>query len=124
MKYTWTAASDDKSWNDKATRLFDTQEDCYADMMDHAVNKMKWNVDWQDVVEGQNLIENGGLKKTNEVGKYAGYIGYDVKFMPHKIVHTSYSGTYTYEIVTVADEGEKPVEKREESTRNKYISVC
>jgi hypothetical protein len=120
MKYTWTAASDDKVWNDKATRLFDTQEDCYADMMDHAVNKMKWNVDWEDVVEGQNIIENGGLKKTNEVGKYAGYIGYDVKFMPHKIVHTSYSGTYTYEIVTVADEGEKPVEKREERLDNEY----
>ena len=120
MKYAWTAKSDDGCFEDKSEKVFNTQEECYMDMMNHAIDKMKWNVEYEDVIEGQNIIENGGLKKTNEVGKYAGYIGYDVKFMPHKIVHTSYSGTYTYEIVTVADEGEKPVEKREESTRNKY----
>lgn len=123
MKYTWTAQDDENCWNDKATRVFDTQEECYADMMDHAVDKMKWNVDWDDVIDGQDIIENGGLKKTNEVGKYAGYIGYDVKFMPHKIVHHSYSGTYTYEIVTVADEGDKPMEKREERSEQDKISA-
>lgn len=103
MKYTWKAESDDGVWTDKATRVFDTQEECYADMMDNAVNKMKWNVEYSDVIEGQILSEKNGLTKTDENAECGGYIGYEAKFMPHKIVHTSYSGTYTYEIVPVAD---------------------
>lgn len=98
MKYLWTANSDDGCFEDKSEKVFDTQAECYMDMMEHAVNKMKWNVDYQDVIEGQSILEKDGIKQTNEVGKHAGYVGYEVKFMPHKIVHTSYSGTYTYEI--------------------------
>lgn len=107
MKYLWTAKSDDDCFHDKSDRVFDTQEECYNDMMEHAVDKMKWNVDYWDVIDGQNILEKNGIKQTNEVGKDAGYIGYEVKFMPHKIVHTSYSGTYTYEIVTKEDEDKK-----------------
>ena len=76
MKYAWTAKSDDGCFEDKSEKVFNTQEECYMDMMNHAIDKMKWNVEYEDVIDGQNLIENGGLKKTNEVGKYAGYIGY------------------------------------------------
>lgn len=107
MKYAWTAKSDDGCFEDMSEKAFDTQEECYTDMMVHAVNKIKWNVDYWDVIDGQNILEKNGIKQTNEVGKDAGYIGYELKFMPHKIVHTSYSGTYTYEIVTKEDEDKK-----------------
>lgn len=68
------------------------------DMMEHAVNKMKWNVEYSDVQEGQHLIDNNGLIRTDEKSMQGGYVGYEARFYPHKIVHTSYSGTYTYEI--------------------------
>lgn len=98
MKYIWTANSDDGCFEDKSEKAFDTQEECYMDMMNHAVNKMKWNVEYCDVTEGQHLIDDNGLMRTDEESMLDGFIGYEVRFYPHKIVHTSYSGTYTYEI--------------------------
>ena len=98
MKYLWTANSDDGCFEDKSEKAFDTQEECYMDMMNHAVNKMKWNVEYSDVMEDQHLIDDNGLIRTDEKSMQGGYIGYEARFYPHKIVHTSYSGTYTYEI--------------------------
>lgn len=80
MKYTWKATSDDGCYEDKGRRWFDTQKEAYEDMREYALEKMQWNTEWEDVDENNTL-------------------GYEVHFSRNKIVHESYSGTYTYEIV-------------------------
>jgi hypothetical protein len=86
IKYKWIASSDDGVYIDESEKIFDTENDCYNDMRNSALEKMKWNtefdVDFLDVEDGD-------------------YIGYRVKFFKNKIIHTSYSGTYTYEIVAI-----------------------
>ena len=82
-KYYWVANSNDGAFYNESSRTFTTIEDCYNDMRDNALEKMKWNTnykeDFYDMPEGDD-------------------IGYNVKFYPNKIIHTSYSGEYTYEI--------------------------
>lgn len=116
MKYTWKAQSDDGCFVDECEKVFGTQEECYMDMMDHAVNKMKWNVEWDDVMEVNNAQDKDGIIRNGS------FLGYEARFYTDKIVHTSYSGTYTYEIVPVADDANNPVEEREpaEITRNRF----
>lgn len=80
MKYTWKATSDDGCYEDKGRRWFDTKKEAYEDMREYALEKMQWNTEWEDVDENNTL-------------------GYEVHFSRNKIVHESYSGTYTYEIV-------------------------
>jgi hypothetical protein len=86
IKYKWIVSSDDGAYIDESEKFFDTENDCYNDMRNSALEKMKWNtefdVDFLDVEDGD-------------------YIGYRVKFFKNKIIHTSYSGTYTYEIVAI-----------------------
>ena len=106
--FKWVAESDDGCFNDESVRSFPTQEECYMDMMNHAVNKMKWNIDYKDVTSDVELYEEDGLVKTSgEIAK--GYfdppaednwcIGYRLECHPHMIQHKSYSGIYTYKIV-------------------------
>lgn len=80
MKYSWKASSDDGCYEDKGRRWFNTKKEAYEDMREYALAKMRWNTEWDDVDENNTL-------------------GYEVHFSKNKIVHTSYSGTYTYEIV-------------------------
>ena len=86
IKYKWIVSSDDGAYIDESEKFFDTENDCYNDMRNSALEKMKWNtefdVDFLDVEDGD-------------------CIGYRVKFFKNKIIHTSYSGTYTYEIVAI-----------------------
>lgn len=84
MKYTWKATSDDGCYEDKGRRWFDTKKEAYEDMREYALEKMQWNTEWEDVDENNTL-------------------GYEVHFSRNKIVHESYSGTYTYEIVEHAE---------------------
>lgn len=79
MEYSWKATSNDGSFEDKG-EWFDTHEEAYNDMRNHALEKMKWNTEFYDVEEEDTL-------------------GYSVHFSKNKIVHESYSGAYTYEIV-------------------------
>ena len=82
-KYYWTAQSNDGAFDIESGKCFATKEECYNDMRNSALEKMKWNTeyycDFADVKDGD-------------------YIGYEVKFYPNKIIHLSYSGTYTYEM--------------------------
>ena len=80
MKYSWKASSNDGCYEDKGSRWFDTKKEAYEDMREYALEKMQWNTEWEDVDENDTL-------------------GYEVHFSRNKIVHESYSGTYTYEIV-------------------------
>lgn len=82
-KYSWKASSDDRSYEAESQKWFDTKEDAYYDMRNHALEKMKWNTEWGDFFD--MAAED--------------WIGYNVKFHPNYIIHESYSGTYTYEIV-------------------------
>jgi hypothetical protein len=81
MKYSWTASSNDGSFEDNG-RWFDTHEEAYEDMRFHAMEKMKWNTEWEDF---SDLPEGD-------------FIAYDVHFSRNSIVHRSYSGIYTYVI--------------------------
>lgn len=80
MEYSWKAASNDGCYEAQAYKWFATKEDAYNDMRDEALEKMKWNTEFYDVEEEDTL-------------------GYSVHFSKNKIVHESYSGVYTYEIV-------------------------
>lgn len=84
MKYSWEAKSNDGSYEAQSCRFFDTKEEAYNDMRNEALEKMKWNTEFYDVEEEDTL-------------------GYSVHFSKNKIVHESYSGIYTYEIVEVYD---------------------
>lgn len=87
MKYTWKATSDDGCYEDKGRRWFDTKKEAYEDMRKYALEKMQWNTDWEDFFD---MDEED-------------WIGYNVKFHPNYIVHESYSGIYTYEIVSQSE---------------------
>lgn len=93
--YYFTGTDDGGCYSVTST-TYSTQEECYMAMMNCAIEKMKWNVEWEDVLDGQQQHDVKGILKSDETN--GGYIGYEAKFYPHKIVHTSYSGTYTYEI--------------------------
>ena len=82
MKYIWKAWSNDGCFEDQSRREFPTKKEAYIDMRESALEKMEWNTEWEDVDESDTL-------------------GYQVHFSRNKIVHKSYSGTYTYEIVEV-----------------------
>lgn len=83
MKYSWKAKSDDGAFEDDSKIKFDTKKEAYNNMRHHALAKMKWNTEWEDFDD---------MSKED-------WIGYDVKFHQDYIIHTSYSGTYVYEIV-------------------------
>lgn len=81
-RYGWIASSNDGSYEDNGG-LFETHEEAYKDMRNHALEKMKWNTEWEDF---SYLSDED-------------FIAYDVQFSRNSIVHRSYSGIYTYEIV-------------------------
>lgn len=65
-------------------------------MRSAAMNKMKWNTNWEDFDDMETKTTKDGIVTTTY-----DYIAYDVNFYPNKIVHRSYSGEYVYEIVPV-----------------------
>lgn len=84
VKYKWVAECNDGSFNDESKELYRTKKECYCHMRDAALEKMKWNTDYLYNFDN----EEDSIK-------------YEVLFSQNKIVHTSYSGTYTYKIVEV-----------------------
>lgn len=85
-RYSWKAFCSDGSFEDNARRTFDTKKEAYLDMRNSALEKMKWNTQWEDFTDGEEDA-----------------IGYGVHFSMNKIIHESYSGVYTYEIVEVRE---------------------
>lgn len=86
-RYSWKASSDDGSYEVEPQKWFDTKKDAYNDMRKYALEKMKWNTELEDF---SDMDEKD-------------WIGYNVKFHPNYIVHESYSGIYTYEIVSQSE---------------------
>lgn len=87
-KYKWFAESNDGAFQNESSREFTSKRECYNDMRNAVLEKMKWNTeydaDFADIMADE-------------------YIGYEVKFSRNKIIHESYSGIYTYEIKEVQD---------------------
>lgn len=94
-KFKWVAESDDDSFHDESETEFDSQEECYQDMRDAVLEKMKWNTEWEDIIDDTQYRYNEHGVLTTPTS-----IGYEVVFAPDHIVHVSYSGTYTYKIIT------------------------
>lgn len=84
IRYKWVANCSDGAFEDESKALFDTKEGCYKDMRNAALEKMKWNTQFKEDFDNEEDS-----------------IGYEVSFSQNEIVHTSYSGTYTYKIVEV-----------------------
>lgn len=84
--YYWIANSDDGAFEEDSIRdygkKFNTKKEAYDDMRNAALEKMKWNTEYDEDFE-DNIP-----------------IGYTVNFMfaRDRITHESYSGLYTYEI--------------------------
>ena len=87
-KYKWFAESNDGAFQDESSREFTSKRECYNDMRNAVLEKMKWNTEY-DAYFADIMAD--------------GYIGYEVKFSRNKIIHKSYSGIYTYEIKEVQD---------------------
>lgn len=86
-KYKWIVSSDDDCFIEESKTLFRCEKEAYDDMRNAALEKMKWNTEYGDIPQNHDLDED--------------YIGYSVKFFKDKIIHESYSGIYTYNIVKV-----------------------
>lgn len=84
--FMWVASSDDGAFVDESQRTFKSEKECYEDMRNHALEKMKWNTEYNHDFESDDDV-----------------ICYNVDFSKNSIVHYSYSGTYTYEIKEVVN---------------------
>lgn len=89
IKYKWFAESNDGSFTDESRKSFATKKECYNDMRNAALEKMKWNTEFDEDFDDMDDED---------------YIEYRVKFSKDKIIHESYSGIYTYEIGRVYEE--------------------
>ena len=83
--YHWKAYSTDGAFEDESIRDFETEKEAYEDMRNAALEKMKWNTEYDED------FDTDGFDGTVP-------IDYEVKFYKRKIVHESYSGIYIYEI--------------------------
>ena len=85
-KCKWVAFSNDGAYEVFSKDSFDTKKECYEDMRQAVLEKMKWNTEFdEDFTEADDAVE------------------YKVRFTQDMIIHTSYSGTYVYKIVGVDD---------------------
>lgn len=78
--YQWFAVSNDGAYEDCSDKPFETKEECYNDMRNAVLEKMKWNTEFaHDFADTEHVY-------------------YHVSFSQNKITHESYSGIYTYKI--------------------------
>ena len=85
-KCKWVAYSNDGSYEDFSRSSFDNKKDCYNDMRNAVLEKMKWNTEYDE-----------DFTCTDDA------VGYKVLFTQDMIIHTSFSGTYVYKIVGADD---------------------
>ena len=85
-KYNGVGFSYDGSYEDFSRGSFDNKKDCYNDMRNAVLEKMKWNTEYDEDFPYEDDA-----------------VGYKVRFTQDMIIHTSYSGVYVYKIV-YADE--------------------
>lgn len=81
VRYKWVANCTDGSWENESTNVFTSKEECYNDMRNNALEKMKWNTEFEQDFEDDTPIN------------------YKVSFTQDEIRLESYSGLYIYKIV-------------------------
>lgn len=81
-KCRWVAYAKDTVYEKFSQGSFDNKKDCYNDMRNAVLEKMKWNTEYDEDFEYEDDA-----------------IGYKVRFTQDMIIHTSYSGVYVYKIV-------------------------
>ena len=97
-RYYWECESDD-GYYEVSEKKYKTRRECYNAMRKRALEKMEWNTNYNEDFD-MSEKELDALPIDNEFdGENS--ISYDVRFYPNKIVHTSYSGTYTYKMKEV-----------------------
>lgn len=80
-KCKWVAYSNDHSYEDFSRGSFNNKKDCYDDMRNVALEKMKWNTNYdEDYADADS-------------------VSYKVRFTQDMIIHQSFSGVYVYKIV-------------------------
>lgn len=79
--FKWVGESNDGCYHGESEKQFTTLRECYEDMRNAALEKAKWNTQFDEDFEDGVVI------------------GYEFKFHPLKITHESYSGIYTYRVV-------------------------
>ena len=77
----WKVSSNDGAYEERSEWTFDTKKSAYENMRIAALEKMKWNTEYEEDFDEQGEP-----------------IEYKVIFSRDKIIHESYSGIYTYEI--------------------------
>lgn len=89
--YSWEAFGDGGSYKAKSPTLFRTRKEAYEDMRQAALDKMKWNTEYDEDFGGDDdqMVE------------------YGVSFSRGKIVHNSFSGRYAWHVVKVFRDEEK-----------------
>lgn len=95
--FRWVSWSKDGSWKDESGKTFKTAKEAYDDMRNAALEKMKWNTEYDDDFDDCERI------------------GYAVKFSEDTISHDSYSGTYFWHLFcdgyNLTDEDKKVLEE-------------
>ena len=81
-KCKWVAYAKDVVYEKFSQGSFDNKRDCYNDMRNAALEKMKWNTEYDEDFEYKDDA-----------------VDYKVRFTQDMIIHTSYSGVYVYKIV-------------------------
>lgn len=82
MMFYWKASSDDRAFEDESEKGFETEKEAYEDMRNAALEKMKWNTEYD---EDFYFYDDDPIR-------------YKVTFWKRKIIHESYSGVYKYKI--------------------------
>lgn len=85
-EYKWIAKCTDGSFTDESKTSFKTKKECYNDMRNAVLEKMKWNTEYDE--DFADLAHDE-------------FLGYKVRFNQNEITHESYSGLYIYNIVEI-----------------------
>lgn len=81
-KCKWVGFSNDGSYEDCSKGSFEDKKDCYDDMRQAVLEKMKWNTEFdEDFTEADDAVS------------------YKVRFTQNEIIHCSFSGVYVYRII-------------------------
>lgn len=89
-RFKWVAYSNDGSYEDFSEKVFKSKEECYNDMRNAALSKMKWNTEYNEDFETDDAAVN-----------------YKVRFTKNMIIHESFSGVYVYKIAREYEEIQK-----------------
>lgn len=109
--YRWYAYGDYGSYvDDSKSEGFETEKECYDDMRNAVLEKMKWNTEYDEDFEFDD----------SQLEFDATQIDYNVWFKKNMIVHRSYSGVYVYKIYK---NNEKPTVEEMEKIMQEYANL-